>query len=179
MDESTRFPMRSTLRSERLSLRSFSRSDLIELHRIFSDPATHTIGSGPLLDIGQTEAWIERRIAVRSEHGLCWYGLRDRAGGELIGNCGVFPGRTGPREPEIGYEVRRDPQGRGYATEAVRAVVDECRVTGVGRLWATVRPHNEASLRVLRRLGMSVQHEAADDRGALIYLALDLSAGLA
>ena len=109
----------------RLELRPFGLEDAAGLHEIFSDPETHTIGEGPFTSLAQTAAWISRRAETERQHGLLWYAVRDRAGGRMLGNCGLFAGRTGSAEPEIGYEIRRSCQGQGLATEAVLAVLDD------------------------------------------------------
>ena len=41
----------------------------------------------------------------------------------------------------------------------------------ISRVWATIRPHNTASLRVAAKIGMTLQHTKADSRGPLVYLA--------
>lgn len=162
--------MRSAIRTERLELRCFGPGDAAELHEIFSDPLTHTIGAGPFRSFAETESWIGRRVDAFDATGLAWYALRLRESGVLVGNCGVFVGRTGSAEPEIGYEIRRAYQGRGLASEAARVVLDECLGAGAGRVWATIRPHNTASLRVAAGLGMAVQYARTDERGELLYL---------
>lgn len=66
---------------------------------------------------------------------------------------------------EIGYGICPAYQGRGYATEAVRAAVDHCfEELGVEMLTAKTIPQNLASLRLLARLGFQkegVRHKAA------------------
>ena len=104
----------------RLELRPLGPEHASELHEIFSDPETHTIGEGPFTSLAQTAAWISRRAEAQRQHGLLWYAVRDRADGRTLGNCGLFAGRTGSAEPEIGYEIRRSYQGRGLATEAAQ-----------------------------------------------------------
>lgn len=158
----------------RLELRPFRDEDAAELHEIFSDPATHTIGDGPLTSLARTAAWISRRAETEREHGLLWYAVRARADGRMLGNCGLFTGRTGSAEPEIGYEIRRSCQGQGLATEAAAAVLDDALASGISRVWATIRPHNTASLRVAAKIGMTPQHARPDSRGPLIYLARPL-----
>ena len=44
------------------------------------------------------------------------------------------------------------------------------------RVWATIRPHNIASLRVAAKIGMTPRHTTPDSRGPLIYLARPLQA---
>lgn len=74
--------------------------------------------------------------------------------GELVGYCGLVPGgRAGPGEPELAFELLRRQWGRGYATEASRAVLDLARASGHERLWASVWDWNTASRRVLAKLG--------------------------
>ncbi len=88
----------------------------------------------------------------------------------VVGNCGVFPGRTGSDEPEIGYLIDPPFRGQHYATEAAREVLAVARTCGIERLWATVRPGNKASLRILAALGFVEHHRTEDDQGSLIYL---------
>jgi len=158
----------------RLELRPFRDEDAAELHEIFSDPGTHTIGEGPFTSLTQTRAWISRRGETERQHGLLWYAVRARADGRMPGNCGLFAGRTGGAEPEIGYEIRRSCQGQGLATEAAAAVLNDALTGGIGRVWATIRPHNTASLRVAAKIGMTPRHTRPDSRGPLIYLARPL-----
>ena len=73
---------------------------------------------------------------------------------DVIGYCGLVPGGHGsPEEPELAYELLRAVHGRGYATEAARAVVTWASEAGYRRLWAGVRDWNVASRRVLDKLG--------------------------
>jgi len=73
---------------------------------------------------------------------------------ELIGYCGLIP-REGGRhdEPELAFELLRATHGRGYATEAARAVVEWADAAGYGCLWASVWDWNVASRRVLQKVG--------------------------
>ena len=166
--------MRDVLITERFLLRRFDSRDVDDLHAMFADPLTNTIGNGPFTSVDQTRDWIAGRERARAEHGCCWYGIRERAGRELLGNCGVFAGRTGPREPEIGYMVAAARRGEGIAYEAAAAVLAEALV-GVPRVWATIRPHNTISLRIAGKLGFVERRSENDERGALVFLARDAS----
>ncbi|MEV4282992.1 GNAT family N-acetyltransferase [Actinoplanes xinjiangensis] len=167
--------MRTALVTPRLRLDACTPADAAELHALFSDPLTHTIGSGPFTALDQTERWIRNRMRFRAEHGLCWYAVRTLDTGTLIGNCGLLAGRTWPAGPELGYLIGAAHQRRGYASEAAIAVVAECRASGMPRLWATIRPHNEPSRRIAERLGLRLDHTGYDERGALDHYAADLT----
>ena len=56
---------------------------------------------------------------------------------------------------DIGYVLARDEWGKGYMPEAARAVIDRAlAVPGVFRVWATCNVENDASARVLEKIGM-------------------------
>ncbi|WP_052460445.1 GNAT family N-acetyltransferase [Microbacterium gorillae] len=160
--------MADELAAGELSLRALDVSDAPELHLIFSDPATHTIGEGPKSSIADTRQWLRRRDERRREYGVTWYGVRDDDG-TLIGNAGLFIGRTGV-EPEIGFEIRAVDQGKGYGTRAAAAVVAEAHRAGWTRIWATVRPTNAAPLQALTRAGFVSDRTEDEGRGSLVYL---------
>ena len=164
--------MTPLITTDRLELRPFRDVDAAELHEIFSDPETHTIR--PVHLPGPDSGRISRRAETERQHGLLWYAVRARTGGRMLGNCGLFACCTGSAEPEIGYEIRRSCQGQGLATEAAAAVLDDALASGIGRVWATIRPRNTASLRVAAKIGMTPQHTRPDSRGPPIYLARPL-----
>lgn len=97
---------------------------------------------------------------------------------DVIGYCGlVFDGNGPPDEPELVYELLRAAQGRGYATEAGRAMVTWASQAGYQRLWAGVRDWNAASRRVLAKLGFretgAVEPDADHGDSLLTVLQLD------
>ena len=70
---------------------------------------------------------------------------------ELVGSIGF--GDMGDGQLEIGYWIARDHWGRGYATEAGRAVLDIARAVGHRAMLAEHFVDNPASGKVLRKLG--------------------------
>jgi len=69
----------------------------------------------------------------------------------LIGSCGLARRASG--SVELGYWIARQHWGRGFATEAGRALVDIARTLGLARLEAGYFVDNPASGRVLQKLG--------------------------
>lgn len=161
--------MVDALSAGQLRLRALTVEDATELHQlIFSDPATHTIGTGPFTEITQTREWLTRRESRRKRHGVTWYSARADTD-SLIGIAGLSYGRTGT-EPEFGFEIRHEFQRQGHGGSLATTVVAEAHRAGFARVWATVRPHNAASLRVLARVGFIQDRVGSDDRGDLVYL---------
>jgi RimJ/RimL family protein N-acetyltransferase len=148
---------RLPLVTERLCLRDARADDFAAVHRYASDPeVTRFMLWGPN-DAEATQDFLAQTLKAantqpRSDFGLL---VEDRAGGTVIGGCGLHP-RANPREWEIGYVFARDVWGRGFATETVRAL---CRFgfekLGAHRLRAGVFVGNHASAHVLEKLGFT------------------------
>ena len=72
----------------------------------------------------------------------------------LIGQCFLLT-RDEKRQGEIGFVLNRHYWGCGYMTEAARAVLQYgFQRLNLHRIYATCRPANVASTRVLEKLGM-------------------------
>ena len=116
-------------------------------------------------------AWLARLRA--SDPGDPWthgFAMVVRASGQVVGACGY----KGPPSPdgivEIAYGVTLEHQGRGYATEAARALVGFAFGTpAVERVRAHTRPENVASGRVLARSGFACVGEVVDPEDGLVW----------
>ncbi len=79
--------------------------------------------------------------------------LFENSTSQTIGFAGLLEGEDGP--PSLVYGLLPSHWKQGLALEAARAVVNHARDLGLVRLVADVDEPNEASIRVLERLGMS------------------------
>jgi [ribosomal protein S5]-alanine N-acetyltransferase len=148
------------LETDRLILREFQLDDVDALARILSD--AETMRFYPLhFDRKEVEDWIDRnrRRYTKDGHGL--WAVVLKSSGELIGDCGLtVQDVEGSNEIEIGYHVRRDLWGQGFATEAARACRDYGFTNlGFSRLVSIIRPENFASRRVAEKNDMIVWKE--------------------
>jgi [ribosomal protein S5]-alanine N-acetyltransferase len=141
------------LQTERLHLRPLVPDDLEAMHVVLSDPVSMRFYPRPF-DRPRTRAWIDRWIADY-EHGLGLLAIEERETKELVGDCGPSLQQVdGTSFVELGWHVRRDRQGRGYATEAGAVCRDHAwRVLDVDRLISLIRPENVPSWKVARKLG--------------------------
>ena len=77
------------------------------------------------------------------------------ADGPLIGNCGILMKSADAHEADIGYELDSRYWGRGYATEAARALLSfGFAELGLHRIWSWCIAENVGSARVLQKIGM-------------------------
>ena len=72
--------------------------------------------------------------------------------GKVIGN--VYFGKRDFEAKEIGYIVNRDYQRKGYALEAINAVIDMAFSKRIHRVFAECDPRNECSWRLLEKAGL-------------------------
>ncbi|MFJ7195281.1 MULTISPECIES: GNAT family N-acetyltransferase [unclassified Streptomyces] len=161
-------PMSLQLETARLTLRPWTDSD-IDAHR---ELVAERGGGMPSIQHNRQMIEDERAASVRT--GIALLPVVRRDAGDFIGYCGLTVGRASVDEPEIAYELFRRAHGQGYATEAASAVLDAAIATGRKRLWATVRPWNAPSFRVLDKLGFERDHVLTDDRGELVWLTRSL-----
>jgi len=108
-------------------------------------------------DLNATREFLARvaEHATRSPRQAFELAIVRREDDELIGGLRLSHQSALQRDASVGYLLRRDAWGVGYATEATRALVDYGFGTlGVHRIWATCDVDNVASARVLEKTGM-------------------------
>lgn len=73
---------------------------------------------------------------------------------------------------KIGYTVRKEEWGKGYATEMARALVDySCDRMGLDEIYGTVNEGFDDSINVLKKAGMTFFRYEFDKRGRyLVYV---------
>jgi len=149
------------IETDRLVLREFISEDLAALSRALCD--RETMHFYPMtFDEVATKEWIarnQRRYATEG-HGLWAMDLKS-TGEMMIGDCGItLQNVDGESLLEIGYHLRRDTWGQGFATEAARACRDyRFAKLNADALVSWIRPENRPSRRVAQRNGVTVWKE--------------------
>jgi RimJ/RimL family protein N-acetyltransferase len=143
------------LTTERLRLRPWTHSpaDIARLTDLYGrDEVTRWLGGTPSVP---PDELVDRWAAVHDRDGRfgCW--AIEREDGVVAGTVLFKPLPNGVGEVEVGWHLHPDSWGHGYATEAARAVIRRGFEAGLPEVYAVVRPGNEASLAVCRRLGMA------------------------
>ena len=142
------------IRTERLLLRRARQEDAEALHPIFSDRrAMRYWSTPPHATLAETRDWVANMVAASPEESDDYVIELD---GRVIGKAGCW------RVPEVGFILHPDHWGRGYAREAMAAVIDHLFATrGLDRITADVDPRNAASTGLLLRLGFVETHRAS------------------
>jgi len=146
---------------------------LAGLRVVNTDPEVmRYVGGRPQTD-EETRAWIGRAEARWAELGYSWWVIRLTDPGEVIGACCVQHIENDPaQELEIGWRLLPRHWGRGYATEAARAMVDFAFcVLDAPRVFSIADPRNTASTRVTERIGMrslGLQHHYGTDAATYV-----------
>ncbi len=142
------------IQTRRLVIRHYTPRDLRDVAAMLGDPRVFWWLPRPL-DLEGSRSWLEEEMAyARRGDGRLAVALR--SSGRVIGGTALLP-RDMPwgREYEVGYHLAADKWGKGYATEAARAMLDEARSRGLRRVVAFIHRGNTRSQAVARRLGMS------------------------
>jgi len=168
--------MKATIRTKRLELVPATRQilesdtgDRTELARLLKAGIPQT-WPPPLLDENVIREFIRMSSDTAGPVFAAWYWVLDNpAPGSrvLIGNGGILGAESGPDTVVLGYSVLDEFQNRGYATEAVRALVPAIlTLPGVRRIIATTYPDLGGSIRVLEKNGFQKTDRAPAGTGA-------------
>ena len=153
-----------TLRTPRLVMRPWTDADVAPFAALNTDP--RVMEHFPkLLTLEETEAMVARIRRHFEAHSYGLWALEVPGVSDFIGFAGLnVPTFSAHFIPcvEIGWRLRRDAWGRGYATEAAREVLRHGFETlGLDEVVSFTAVVNEPSRAVMRRIGM--RHDAAGD----------------
>ena len=142
------------LETERLILRQIEDDDVEELYEMLSDPEVAKFDYFyPVKSKEEAMKFIKRYKDELDENEEITWGIILKETNKLLGTCCLGDFDEGARRSEIGYDITRIEWCKGYATEALEAVVDYgFNFMNLNRIEATVTPGNEASIKVLRKL---------------------------
>ena len=159
-----------SLTTSRLLLRRWREDDLPAMAGINADPEVmRWIGDGIPIDEDATAAGTARSEQHWENHGFGLFAVEIRATGELAGFTGLNTPYFLPEvlpAVEIGWRLGRRFWGQGIATEAARAALDfGFTDRGLNRIVSIHQLGNDASGRIMQKLGMRLDREMTDGRG--------------
>jgi RimJ/RimL family protein N-acetyltransferase len=156
--------------TERLRLRRSEPRDAAAISAYRSDPEVHRYQGWERTDPEGVRQEIEQMARRQPGEPGGWVQLtvEEREGGVLVGDIGSSPAEGEPGVIKVGYTIAPALQGRGYATEAVGALVDYAFDTlGADVVRAYASADNAPSIRVAEKVGMRLiermEHRRGDD----------------
>jgi RimJ/RimL family protein N-acetyltransferase len=146
----------TVLTTARLRLEPMGDSHFDGLYALNREPAVMRYITGKPDTPEDTRAMIERVKLRWREFGFSWWCFVERETGQIIGaGCIQHLGRDAGNPLEIGWRLRPEKWGRGYASEAANAMAAFAFDTlDADLLCAVCQPENHPSSRVMERLGM-------------------------
>jgi [ribosomal protein S5]-alanine N-acetyltransferase len=145
--------------TERLRLRQLTRDDANALAAIFGSPDVLRFLNNPPIDTREKAlkmiGWLDDRYKA---HEAVDWGITLHDSDELIGGSGFYLWDRESHHVDIGYHFLPTYWGRGYATEATRAMIAWCFDNlAVHRIQADCTDGNIASEKVLLKCGFKVE----------------------
>lgn len=135
------------IETERLVLRIFTETDYDDLYEFLSQLRDNEFEGYPGITYETGREHLKYR--VNSEE---FYAIVLKETGKVIGN--IYYGKRDFEAREIGYIVNQNFRRKGYALEAITAVIDNAFANGVHRVFAECDPRNECSWKLLERAGL-------------------------
>lgn len=147
--------MAHVFETPRLALREFSEADIPELVPLIG--AQQVAATTLRIPHPYEETHAREFLASVAKENELRLAIRLRSDGRLVGGVGLHP-EMQHRRAELGYWIGVPFWGNGYATEAARELVRQgFETVKLNRIFASHFEGNEASARVLRKVGM--RHE--------------------
>jgi RimJ/RimL family protein N-acetyltransferase len=146
----------TVLATARLRLEPICPDHYAGLRVLNADPLVQRYISGKPETPGETAAMIERVQGRWETFGYSWWSFIEQETGELVGaGCIQHLGHDPENDYEIGWRLRPDRWGRGYALEAARRMAAFAFDDLDAPLLAAIcHPENADSAKVMQRLGM-------------------------
>ena len=148
-----------SLETDRLILRKVKKSDVGDIYEYCRSPISAKFADWqPHESISVTKQYISWLLSsARKGEYMTWV-IELKATGEVIGTCSFTNMDKDFRVAEIGYGIKNAFWGKGYASEAVRAVFDYgfCNI-GLVRIFARIMKNNVRSVHLARSVGMECE----------------------
>jgi ribosomal-protein-alanine N-acetyltransferase len=159
------------LETSRLILRHQVLDDLDSLYALYCDPdVTKYIPDAPRNYIQAREEleWHMNGHPKHPELGL-WATIHKETN-KFIGRCGLLPWTIDQhKEVEVAYLLAKEYWGQGLGTEIAQAIVQYAfEQLHLSRLVCMIDPNNQASMKVAKNIGMSLEKEMNDEMGPFL-----------
>ena len=154
----------SLLETQRLIIRELNVDDAQFILTLLNEPSfLHYIGDKKVRNLDDARRYIlDGPVASYERHGFGLFRVELKDSHIPIGMCGLLKREELP-DPDIGFAFLPDFRNRGYAFEAAAAVLNYARQRlKLDRVLAIVNPDNDASIKLLQKLGFKFERMKDD-----------------
>ena len=146
------------IETARLTLRDWREGDTVDFFEGTNTPAVMRWLGGVMDETGR-QSLLDRVANCRAANGFCFWIVERKSDGAILGFCGLkradAPGSSVTGAMEVGWRLREDAWGQGYAREAATAALDAAFDRfGADEVVALTVTENTASWGLMERLGM-------------------------
>lgn len=149
-------------------MRRLTLDDAAFILELVNDPAwLRYIGDRGVRDLDSARAYLLRSpLASYERHRFGMYHVEQKSDGAPVGICGLIQRDTLP-DVDLGFAFLPQYRGFGYAVESAAAAIAEGKSKfGLPRVIAITSPDNDASIRVLEKLGFAFEKMIRVTEGA-------------
>ena len=153
-------PNKQMIETERLHLRRWDSSDIDQIHLLLADPEVMQFSENGAPNERDQMTWLQRATTQQPKCALhdC-LAIERKQDSRMIGYVSLTQdlSRVQSGDVEIGFRLVKSVWGRGYATEAAHRLIHATQLRGsFDRIVGIVDPANLRSVRVLKKLGMTL-----------------------
>lgn len=168
------------VKGNRVSLRIFTREDVHSMWDAINTPEILKYLRTPseVFYFEDEEEWYDRLRKNKSVNRT--FAIETNSGNDLVGAVSLHMIDFVSRHGELGYMIFKSHWGQGYATEAIKLMLDYSRTTlNLRKVYAYVKDTNAGSKRVLEKNGLQQcgvfrEHEYVPGEGFMDLLAYEV-----
>lgn len=159
--------MKVKLETARLYLREFTLADAVLLYEMHQDPeiTRYTGDPVPWSSVEQAEKIITDIILPQYKKGIGRWAAHLKENNEFIGWCGL---KDLGGEVDLGYRYLQKYWGKGYATEAAKAVLQYGIDKKISNIIGRANKENRASVKVLEKIGLTFDSNYTDEQTSVV-----------
>ncbi|TLD71726.1 GNAT family N-acetyltransferase [Phragmitibacter flavus] len=153
------------IETERLILRPFSWEDIDDEFSIVGDSETMSFYAKPYTR-DEVAKIVSKNIRTFKDSGYGLFSVIEKETGSYVGDCGItLQIIDGEEELEVGFRIRKECWGRGFAPEAARAMIQYgFEKLKLEKLYSYMAKDHHQSRRTAEKAGMTLEKEYRNPR---------------
>lgn len=150
----------TTIETQRLILRPITLDDAQDLYELLSDEKVlkYLTGIPKYTGVDMAISYIGDKLSEKySKNDYYDWGIEEKSTGKMIGRITVYRLDDFRRMADLIWYLSSTAHGKGYMTEAAQSIVSHLQSIGFERIEAFADVENQASMRVMQKIGMQYE----------------------